>query len=359
MSEFPATLIGLSNVRTSSAARVPRGPDPDATPGLRDRLHTRAVRALEGREAFIHDAVILGRRVRLFSNSHHLADFWRDGWWTEPEWRARTGERVGPEPALTVYAAIRVDGEAEASYVSAARGEAYLFNTAYYGDLRACALEALGPRLAEEAELYHGGGVALGNRGILLVYPQEVVHPTPVWGFLETPGAALLGDGWLAADRQGRLRPVEKHLYLRASFVESYPEYAAKLLLAKFENVPDPSPALLDGAAPAAERVYEAALRHDPRRALQALPPERARETLARLVASRDARVMVDPAVLLGKSRVRREATPASGAYVLRTGTGEPVRAIPPGRLDCPWYEVNLGSVPGHPREVARLIARK
>jgi len=359
MSEFAATLIGLSNVRTASPTRVARGADPDTAPGLRERLYTHALRALEGREAFIHDAVIFGRRVRLYSNSHHLADFWRDNWWTEAEWRSRTGALVPREPEISVYAVIHVGPEPEASYVSAARNEVYVFNTSYYGDLRACALEALRSRVVAEADLYHGAGVALGDRGLLLVYPKEVIHPTPGWGLLELPEARFLGDGWVAVDRRGRLHGLEKGAYVRTSFVESYPGYAAKFLFAKFENVPDPTPAVLDAAEPVASRVFEEALRNDPRRSLQALTPERGHEFVARLVSSRDARALVDPHTLLGRARVLRGPAALAAAYFLRPGPGEPVRAATHGRLECPCFEVHLGSVPGHPREVARLIVRQ
>ena len=85
MSESPGVLLGLSNVLTKARVRVPAGPDLDAQPALRERLHTLARRALEGRESFIEDAVLHGRRVRLFTNSHHLADFWRDNFPGEGE----------------------------------------------------------------------------------------------------------------------------------------------------------------------------------------------------------------------------------------------------------------------------------
>src|SRR5437667_7385837 len=113
MSESPGTLIGLSNVMTGSAVRVAAGPDLDATPGLRDRLRTHAMRALEGRDSFIQDAVIMGRRVRLFSNSHHLADFWKENWLGEGEWRAMIGRPPEHDPALTIHAIIGAAAEPE------------------------------------------------------------------------------------------------------------------------------------------------------------------------------------------------------------------------------------------------------
>ncbi|HVR86087.1 MAG TPA: hypothetical protein VMU54_17325, partial [Planctomycetota bacterium] len=126
MSEAAGTLIGQSNVMTRLRARVSPGPDPDSSTALLERVRTHATRGIEGRESFIHDAVILGKRVRLFSNSYHLADFWRENWWTEGEWRATTGQSVSHEPALVVHAMINIPEEAEASYVSLDRQEVFL-----------------------------------------------------------------------------------------------------------------------------------------------------------------------------------------------------------------------------------------
>ncbi len=321
MSESFGALIGLSNVLTRSRSRSPAGPDLDADPGLRERLHAEATRALEGSEAFIHDAVVHGRRVRLFTNSHHLADFWRDNWPTEAEWLGTTGLGVPRPPALTVYAMIRVPAQPEASYASERRGEVFLFNTSWYGDLRACALEALDRRLAAEGEgLLHGSAVELEGRGLVLLYPKEVIHPTPVWGLMELPSSRFVAEGWLLRDATGRVRAVEKGIYVRASVAAAYPERAAALLRGKFENVPD-------GAA-------------------------------GRLTLSDDARALVAPAALFGKERVTAGPLAPAAAFALRAGGGEAVRpaSVPP--FDGEGYELCVGAVPGHPREVARLIAR-
>ena len=357
MSETSGTLIGLSNIVTTATARVPAGPDADAAPGLRDRLRTNAMRALEGRESFIHDAVILGRRVRLFSNSHHLADFWADNWPGEGEWKASTGQVVPREPALTVHALTRVDAETPASYASAARGEVYLFNSSYYGDLRACTMEALGRAVAAEGRLLHGAAVETGGRTLLLLYPKEVIHPTPAWGLLESPGSRLLAEGWLFRDATARLHPVEKGLYLRTSFVESYPEYAARLLRSKFENVPDAAPAEADAKAAAVQKVLETALRSDPKQVLRPLPADRQRDLLLRLILSPDARVMVEPSALLAKSRLSRGPAAPSAVFSLKAGGSEAARPATLELFGCPCFEVSVGTIPGRSREVARLIA--
>ena len=356
MSETPGTLIGLSNVMTRMRTRVAPGPDPDADSDLRERLRTHAVRAIEGHESFIHDAVVLGKRVRLFSNSHHLADFWRENWPTEGEWKASTGQIVPHDPALVVHAMINVEAEPAASYVSLARQEVYLFNTSWYGDLRACTMEALGRLIGKAGFVLHAAAVEINARGLALLYPKDIIHPTPTWGLMELPGAKFLADGWIALEPSGRIHALEKGVYFRTSVIETYPELASRILFSKFENVPDASPALRVQKAPLAEGLDSAARRHDPHHSLHGLPPERTRELLLRLVASTDSRAIVSAEALFGKPRILRTAT-ATTAFALRAGAGEAVLPAAVEPFPCPGYEIQVGAVSGHPRETARLIA--
>jgi hypothetical protein len=356
MSETAGTLIGLSNVMTQLHARVSPGADPDASADLYERIRTNAVRAIEGRESFIHDAVVLGKRVRLFSNSHHLADFWRENWWTEAEWRATTGQPVAREPALVIHAMINVAAEQEASYVSVARQEAFLFNTSYYGDLRAVAMEAFGRLIGKAGFVLHAAAVEINGRGLALLYPKEVIHPTPIWGLMEVQGSRFLADGWVALEPSGRVHALEKGIYVRTSVLSSYPEYASRILFSRFENVPDIDPAAMDSRTSQAEALDASARRADAQAALRGLPPERSRHQLLRLVASPDSRAMVPAETLFGKKRILRVTT-AAAAFALKAGAGEPVQAAAVEPFPCPGYEVAVGAVPGHPRELSKLIA--
>ncbi|HEV3025991.1 MAG TPA: hypothetical protein VG457_00375 [Planctomycetota bacterium] len=356
MSEAPGTLIGQSNVMTRLHARVSPGPDPDSSAALLERVRTHSTRGIEGRESFIHDAVVLGKRVRLFSNSHHLADFWRDNWWTEAEWRATTGQSVSREPALVVHAMINIPDEAEASYVSLGRQEVFLFNTSYYGDLRATAMESLGRLIGKAGFVLHAAAVEINGRGLALVYPKDVIHPTPTWGLMEIQGSSFVADGWIALEPSGRVHALEKSLYVRTSVLASYPEYASRLLLSKFENVPDVTPDQFDARAAQAEALDAAARRNDPRQALRGLPPERSQRHLLRLIASSDARAMVSAETLFGKKRILRMTT-AAAAFALRAGGDEPVHPAAVEPFPCPGYEIAVGAVPGHPRELAKVIA--
>ena len=344
-SESPGVLVGLSNVLTSRTDRASRGGEPEAE--KRDLLRTLARRALEGRESFIHDAALAGRRVRLFSNSHHLCDFFRDNFPSPAEAKAATGKDVPRDPAVTIWAVKDVEGVPQGSCLSGA--EAFLFNTSWYGDLRALAMEALARTLAMEGHVLHAGAAEVDGKGLVWRYPKEIIHPTPTWGLLELPGSRLVADGWIVADADGRIHALEKQLYVRTSLVASYPALLAKVLRAKFENVP--------AAAVPAQTVLEEARRHDSQRALAGLPSERALEIAGRLIASADARMMVDPAALYGRARVAATVT-ADAAFALRAAAGAPLQAAAVEPFPCPGWTVNVGAVPGHPREVARLLAR-
>jgi hypothetical protein len=342
--ESPGVLIGLSNVLTARRDRVPRGGEPDAA--HRQRLLTKARRALEGREAYVNDAVLLGRRVRLFSNSHHLADFWRDLFPIETEWRAATGRDVPREPALTVHAVVGVEDEPQASYRCGA--DLFLFNTSYFQDLRAGVLEALA-----SPDLVHGGAVEIHGRGLAWTYPKEVIHPTPTWGLMETPGAKLVTDGWLLRE-DGRVVAVERRLYVRCSIVAAFPALAHRLVRAKFENVPSPTAAQADALARGARETLDGALRADPRGALASWPEAKALDFALRLIADPDARALVDGADLYGKARLTASAK-VSAAFELRAGEGaETPGAV--GPFAAPGWVFPAG---GDPRALARRMAAK
>ena len=193
------------------------------------------------------------------------------------------------------------------------------------------------------------------RRGLALVYPKEVIHPTPTWGLLEIQGSKFVADGWLALEPSGKLHAVEKGLYLRTSVLANYPEYTSRILFSKFENVPDADPAMQDAKASLAEALDETARRRDPQ-GLRGLPPERTRQQLVRLVSSPDARAMVSAETLFGKARLLRSTTAAT-AFALKAGGGEAVHPAAVEPFPCPGYEICVAAVPGHPREVARLIA--
>jgi hypothetical protein len=343
--ESPGVLIGLSNVLTARTQRAPRGGEP--APEARDLLRTLARRAIEGRESFIHDAVLAGRRARLFTNSHHLWDFFRDNFPTVSEWKTATGKDVPREPAFTLWAPVGVSDVPEGSCVSGAEG--FLFNTSWYNDLRALTMECLQRTLVLEGHVLHAGAAEVGGRGLVWRYPKEVIHPTPTWGVLELPDAKLVADGWILADADGRVLALEKRLYLRTSTVASYPALLPRVIGAKFENVPE--------RGGDASLILREALKFDSARALSALPPEKALEITARLTVSSDSRMMIDPALLVGRSRVASTLR-ADAAFTLKSDESAAVEAANVDPFPCKGFALNVAALRGHPREAAKLMAR-
>ena len=343
--ESPGVLIGMSNVLTARASRAPRGGEPAAE--ARDLLRTLARRALEGRESFIHDAVLAGRRARLFTTSHHLHDFFHDNFPTVAEWKAATGKDVPSAPAFTLWAPTGVSEVPEGSCVSGTEG--FLFNTAWYNDLRALAMECLARSMVLEGHVLHAGAAEVAGRGFVWRYPKEVIHPTPTWGLLELPDTKLIADGWVVVDADGRVQALERRLYLRTSVVASYPALLPRILKAKFENVP--------ARGGDASAILSEAFRFDSARALASLPPERALEITARLAVSHEARMMIDPAALVGRSRVGG-ILKADAAFALKEGEGAALEAGAVEPFPCKGFTLNVSALRGHPREVAKLIAR-
>jgi hypothetical protein len=136
---------------------------------------------------------------------------------------------------------------------------------------------------------------------------------------------------------------------VRTSLVASYPALLPRILNAKFENVPDRG-----GDASA---ILREALKHDSARALASLPPERALEITARLTVSPDSRMLIDPAALVGRSRVGGTLK-ADAAFALKEGDGSALEAGAVEPFPCKGFTLNVSALRGHPREVAKLIAR-
>jgi hypothetical protein len=169
--EWPGGWIGISNIVTRTRELTPPREGPiDEDPGLRERLMTAIRRRMAGPHLFINDAVIHGIRVRLYTDSHHLNDFWRRNWFEEGDWLALTGNRVPEGPKVEIYA---FDGAEEASFVSARSATTLILGNSYYGQLRMCTLQAVARVLAQERgiHLVSASGIEWKQRGALLVGP--------------------------------------------------------------------------------------------------------------------------------------------------------------------------------------------
>lgn len=201
--EWPGTPIGKGNVVTRTKTRtLVFDKSVDRLEGRRDELVKAAVAHMtakaEGEAVFLADVVIHGIRVRCFTNSPHLIDFWMDNWYSPEEWREITGIEPPGEPQVTVYALCGVDQE-EAAYYSRNTNTIVFFNTSYYGQLKSWVLGAVGRVLAEEYGIHsiHGACVEKGGRGVLYIAPTGTGKSTSVYGLAAFPDARFHSDDWV------------------------------------------------------------------------------------------------------------------------------------------------------------------
>ena len=214
LAEWPGTPLGVSNTITRTKSRTAQNNKTvDATPGLLEKLlksaHDQLART--GTAAvFIHDVVIHGIRVRATTNSAHLAEFWKDNWYSVDEWRSLTGQ-APDEPRIQVYALLGVENEAEAAYYSRKANTILFFNTSYYGQLKSWVLGAVGRILAGEFGIHsiHGACVEREGKGVLYIAPTGTGKSTSSYGLMTYPSTRFHSDDWVYvryayATRDGR-----------------------------------------------------------------------------------------------------------------------------------------------------------
>ncbi len=215
--EWAGRPLGASrNTVTATRSRTPvYDKTIDASPGkLLDLVRTaqafaQATRAAGGK-VFRRDAVIHGVRVRCFTNSPHLEEFWRANWFDPAEWAALTGRPAPRRPGVKVYAFAGSDGQGQggspAAYYSRRENTVVFFNTAYYGQLKSWVLGAVGRLLADTEGIHsiHGAAVKHGQSGVLFIAPTGTGKSTSSYGLmadgLETwgPGSARFhSDDWV------------------------------------------------------------------------------------------------------------------------------------------------------------------
>lgn len=202
--EWPGTPVGLTNTITRTKSRTKQHDKTvDAKPGRREELLNAVLAHLVGRPAdppaSFHDVVIHGIRVRAYTNSTHLMDFWRDNWYSPEEWRAATGQEAPDRPRVTVIALGGVEGEPEAAYYSRASNLIVFFNTSYYGQLKSWVLGAVGRVLAAEYGIHsiHGAVVEKDGKGVLYIAPTGTGKSTSSYGLMKYPNTRFHSDDWV------------------------------------------------------------------------------------------------------------------------------------------------------------------
>jgi len=345
--EWPGAQIGISNIITRSRSETPLRPIDDE-PGAFDGLTASVREAMAGRNLFIHDVVIHGVRVRAHTDSHHLADFWRQNWYSVEEWRGITGSPGSDLPRVNAYAFVGLEARPEGAYVSWKRRAVFVVNSSCYGQLKSAVLAAVGRTLGEEQgiQMFRGGAVERNRRAVLVIGPEGSGKSTCAAGLLELERTRLISDDGIfvricyprqggemvspvgAANleaKRGGSAPVEvqslsnerfeirmsdldldrprayafsseKSMYTSTGLVESFPRLAQGLLGARFENVPDVTPELMARESANLDRRADASLR--------TLSRETLRTLTLRMYAFAGSRAMIDPRSLYGKARV-------------------------------------------------------
>ncbi|NWG00379.1 MAG: aminotransferase class I/II-fold pyridoxal phosphate-dependent enzyme [Thermoanaerobaculaceae bacterium] len=201
----------------------------------RNELLAECERHLPADSYFEWNAAIAGAVVQLRTSSPHLADFFQENFYPAP----LEGEL---EPHAVLYAVKDVPGREACAFVSLETSSGFLFNTAFYGQVRSLALQlaAEGAARASGALMVHCAVLDVDGAGVL-------VWGGPGSGRTSLLAQALQRDGvrLVAADaglvRWGTAAPVvdlvERKLYLKAKGARAVGEIEKVLERSKLENI--------------------------------------------------------------------------------------------------------------------------
>jgi aspartate/methionine/tyrosine aminotransferase len=216
---------------------------------VRDYVDSRPVAGFEARNALMEEAqrrlpldsyfewnaALCGAVVQLRTNSPHLADFFQENFYPA----SLEGDI---EPHAVLYAVKDAPGKEPQAHLSPETSTAFLFNTAFYGQVRSAALALAGEAASRTsgALLAHAAALDLGGAGAL-------VWGSPGTGRTSLLSAALAPDGVrLVASDVALVRLStggasadlpERKLYLKAKWAEHLPGIGALLERSKLENV--------------------------------------------------------------------------------------------------------------------------
>ena len=222
----------LNNVRT----KVPAYVETRALVGLESRnaLLAEVQSHLPADSYFEWNAAIAGIVVQLRTSSPHIADFFQENFYPA----TLEGDL---EPHAVVYAVKDVAGREPSSLVSPETATGFVFNTAFYGQVRSLALHLAGDGAARSSGslLAHCAAVDRDGRGVLL-------WGGPGSGRTGVLAAALHQDGVrLVSTDAVLIRPtgspvadlMERKLYLKAKWLKKMPELVKLVERSKLENM--------------------------------------------------------------------------------------------------------------------------
>lgn len=216
---------------------------------VRDYVETRPAQSVEGRnlllkEAEAHlpadsyfewNAAIAGAVVQLRTNSPHLADFYQENFYPAPL-------ESDLEPHALIYAVKDAPGREASSYLSPESGTAFVFNTAYYGQVRSVALALAAEQAGRTsgALLAHCAALDRDGKGILVWSGAASGRTAVLAAAMREEGVRLVASDSLLL-RSSAAGPVadlpERKLYLKAKWARHFSELDKLLERCKLENM--------------------------------------------------------------------------------------------------------------------------
>jgi hypothetical protein len=208
-----------------------------AVAGLASRndLLAEAEKHLPADAYFEWNAAVAGIVVQLRTSSPHLADFYQENFYPAP----LEGDL---EPHAVVYAVKDVPGREASAAISPETSTGFVFNTAFYGQVRTLTLQLAGEAAARSsgALLIHCAALDVGGAGVLVWGGPGSGRTSVLAAALGLDGTKLVSSDVLLV-RLGAAEPVadlvERKLYLKAKWALKLREIGKLLERSKLENV--------------------------------------------------------------------------------------------------------------------------
>jgi aspartate/methionine/tyrosine aminotransferase len=201
----------------------------------RNALLKEAEAHLEPDGYFEWNASIAGAVVQLRTNSPHLADFYQENFFP-------SSLESELEPHAVIYAVKDVPGREPSAHANLDTSTGFIFNTAYYGQVRSLAMALAGEIAARTsgALLAHCAALDADGRGILVWGGPGTGRTGVLAAALREEGVRLVASD-TALVRTGAAVPVadlpERKLYLKAKWAKHLPEMDKLMERCKLENI--------------------------------------------------------------------------------------------------------------------------
>ncbi|UCF78400.1 MAG: aminotransferase class I/II-fold pyridoxal phosphate-dependent enzyme [Candidatus Eiseniibacteriota bacterium] len=202
---------------------------------LRNALVAESEAHLKYHHYFEWNASISGVVIQLRTNSPHLSDFWAENWYP-----AQLEADI--EPHAIIYAVKDVTGRESRAFYNSESHTGFVFNTAFYGQLRSLAIGMLADVSEKTSGIHsvHAAALDVEGSGMLLMAPPRTGKFTHVAGLMKSAGARLVATDFVSLrylDKEILADAPERKFYIRTDTVEELPQLAALFDKSKLENV--------------------------------------------------------------------------------------------------------------------------